>query len=189
MNHGELFAEIMTRAVMREEEEIKGLLPPYEKTVTGTTWEHLICTTHHYYESWLWVAFFKEALRDNRSPHLKWEKGKTDLCVFGKDGKTIEATFELKPYYPVNKQHSKIIEDFEKQYKKAQQNRTCEHYVVVIPWGSLEAIDLWVKNLRVKVEEFCPGIKLGECPSTEAIKLNHESYGYAVVKVFAVNAS
>jgi hypothetical protein len=184
VGYGEIFSRVMSKAIECEESYLKKL--KVETPILRQSRD----TVSEYREHWLWPGFLREAMADSDCPTLGWERdGRTDCC-FLEGGRTM-AKFELKACSPAPLQDAKwfrdIREDFGKQLKGVKQAPTIEHYVVLLPFGDLPAINTWIEQtLLPKIREDYLGIVLSELPA-HAISLNRG--GHVIVKVFRVTAA
>lgn len=89
MSHGEDFAKLLTRALKKEEEELRDL------STKAVDSRQTVKSVKEYYEQWLNVPLVKEALRTSPVPELVWEKGRVDVKFVDKKRSTV-ATFEIK---------------------------------------------------------------------------------------------
>jgi hypothetical protein len=169
MNYGEVFAELLTNALKREEEELRGLA-----TKTASP-RQTVKSVFQYYESWLSVPLAKEALRKSGVPRLDWEEGRVDI-KFLDEKDDVVATFEIKfENVPLNGHGRRsILQDFKKQSDAALSGGgSLEHYCVLVLCGTCEDVEGWrPTKLQEFVESTRLSIRLTPVPCPECLKLN-----------------
>lgn len=184
MSYGEQFSQLLTKALEREESDLRERIPK-----TGTS-KQSVGSVSQYYESWLSVPLLKEAIGDPQCPEMVWEKRRVDLH-FNENGKTV-ASFELKPFTPVPDILSKkvwlrrIVNDFKRQHKAQEINDAIERYVVLVPFGQGHSIKSFNDEVMIRVRREMPGITVEEIPAPRPIKLNRVNEPQMLVEVFRV---